>query len=75
MEHNEIATFLKDKGADAAWITTPLNIFYLTGYLSEPHERLFSLLVTKDGEETLFCPKMEVEEAKNAGFTGTLLDT
>lgn len=75
MEHNEIATFLKDKGADAAWITTPLNIFYLTGYLSEPHERLFSLLVTKDGEETLFCPKMEVEEAKNAGFMETSLDT
>lgn len=73
MEHNEIATFLKDKDADAAWITTPLNIFYLTGYLSEPHERLFSLLVTKDGEETLFCPKMEVEEAKNAGFTGNIV--
>src|SRR5699024_299051 len=48
----------------------PLNIFYLTGYLSEPHERLFSLLITKDGEETLFCPKMKVEEAKNDGLKG-----
>ncbi|WP_323704593.1 Xaa-Pro peptidase family protein [Mammaliicoccus sp. Dog046] len=73
MNHNEITTFLNDNNVDAAWITTPLNIFYLTGYLSEPHERLFSLLITKDGEETLFCPKMEVEEAKNAGFKGNIV--
>lgn len=73
MKHNEITTFLNEKNVDAAWITTPLNIFYLTCYLSEPHERLFSLLITKDGEETLFCPKMEVEEAKNAGFKGDIV--
>lgn len=73
MNHNEITAFLNDNNVDAAWITTPLNIFYLTGYLSEPHERLFSLLITKDGEETLFCPKMEVEEAKNAGFKGNIV--
>nr|WP_263313013.1 Xaa-Pro peptidase family protein [Mammaliicoccus sp. Marseille-Q6498] len=73
MKRNEITTFLDEKNADAAWITTPLNVFYLTGYLSEPHERLFSLLITKDGKETLFCPKMEVEEAKNAGFKGEIV--
>lgn len=38
---------LKDQQADAAWITTPLNIFYFTGYRSEPHERLFALLIKK----------------------------
>lgn len=73
MKHNEITSFLNDHHADAAWITTPLNVYYLTGYLSEPHERLFSLLITKDGEETLFCPKMEVQEAKNAGFKGNIV--
>ena len=34
---DEIIATLKEKNADAAWITTPLNIFYFTGYRSEPH--------------------------------------
>jgi hypothetical protein len=44
---------------DAAWITTPLNVFYFTGYRSEPHERLFALLITANGDQTLYCPKMD----------------
>ena len=52
---------LNNQQADAAWITTPLNVYYFTGYRSEPHERLFALLIKKDGKQVLFCPKMEVE--------------
>ena len=33
------------------------NIYYFTGYRSEPHERLFALLIQADGEPVLFCPK------------------
>ncbi|WP_394291948.1 M24 family metallopeptidase [Staphylococcus haemolyticus] len=59
--------------ADAAWITTPLNVFYFTGYRSEPHERLFALLITANGDQTLYCPKMEVEEVKNSPFEGKII--
>lgn len=64
---------LKDQQADAAWITTPLNIFYFTGYRSEPHERLFALLIKKNGEQILYCPKMEVEEVKASPFEGKII--
>ena len=30
----EIKKVLQQEDADAAWITTPLNIFYFTGYRS-----------------------------------------
>ena len=70
---DEIIATLKDKNADAAWITTPLNIFYFTGYRSEPHERLFALLVTSNGDSTLYCPKMEVEEVKHSSFNGEII--
>ena len=56
-----------------AWITTPLNVFYFTGYRSEPHERLFALLITRNGDQTLYCPKMEVEEVKNSPFEGKII--
>ncbi|MEJ7528367.1 Xaa-Pro peptidase family protein [Staphylococcus hominis] len=70
---DEIIATLKEKNADAAWITTPLNIFYFTGYRSEPHERLFALLITSNGECTLYCPKMEVEEVKHSPFNGNIV--
>ncbi|MDT4107694.1 aminopeptidase P family N-terminal domain-containing protein, partial [Staphylococcus aureus] len=64
---------LNNQQADAAWITTPLNVYYFTGYRSEPHERLFALLIKKDGKQVLFCPKMEVEEVKASPFTGEIV--
>ncbi len=63
---------LNNRQADAAWITTPLNVYYFTGYRSEPHERLFALLIKKDGKQVLFCPKMEVEKSASP-FTGEIV--
>lgn len=78
MKINQIMNEIDTQQADAAWITTPLNIFYFTGYLSEPHERLLALLVTAQGEQVLFCPQLEVDEVKASPFEGTVagyLDT
>ncbi|MCH4534978.1 M24 family metallopeptidase [Staphylococcus haemolyticus] len=69
----KITKQLQHEQADAAWITTPLNVFYFTGYRSEPHERLFALLITANGDQTLYCPKMEVEEVKNSPFNGKII--
>lgn len=70
---DEIIKVLQQQNADAAWITTPLNIYYFTGYRSEPHERLFALLIQADGEPVLFCPKMEVEEVKASPYEGKII--
>ncbi|WP_180552600.1 M24 family metallopeptidase [Staphylococcus haemolyticus] len=69
----KITKQLQHEQADAAWITTPLNVFYFTGYRSESHERLFALLITANGDQTLYCPKMEVEEVKNSPFEGKII--
>ena len=50
----EIKKVLQQEDADAAWITTPLNIFYFTGYRSEPHERLFALLIPSNEEACFY---------------------
>lgn len=73
MKTEEIVKAIHEQDADAAWITTPLNVFYFSGYLSEPHERLLALLITKDGEQVLFVPKLEVEEVKASPFKGKVV--
>ncbi|WP_251942799.1 Xaa-Pro peptidase family protein [Staphylococcus sp. Marseille-Q5304] len=73
MKLKQIQSILKEEQAQAAWITTPLNIFYLTGYHSEPHERLFALLIKDDGEQILICPKMEMGEVQNSPFEGKVI--
>ncbi|MDU0286614.1 M24 family metallopeptidase [Staphylococcus pseudintermedius] len=69
----QLVQTLKEQQADAMWVSNPINIFYLTGYKSEPHERLFALLVRADGQQILFCPQLEVEEAKASPFTGDII--
>ncbi|MCD8919203.1 M24 family metallopeptidase [Staphylococcus gallinarum] len=73
MKLEQITTELQQQQADAAWITTPLNIFYFTGYLSDPHERLLALLIKNNGDQILFCPQLEVDEVKNSPFEGEII--
>jgi len=67
---NQLKQRLTDDRLDALWITNPENINYLTGFLSNPHERLLALLITND-QLTLFVPKMEVQAA--SVFEGTII--
>jgi Xaa-Pro dipeptidase len=47
---------------DAAYITRPVSIAYLTGFQAEPHERLMALAVRPD-RATLIVPALEHENA------------
>lgn len=65
----EIQQFLQEQHIDAAFITTPDNVFYISGFNSEPHERLLGVMVFKEADPFLICPHMEVPDAKAAGWT------
>ena len=41
---------LAREGLDQVLITDPLSIYYLTGYLVEPFERLFALCLKRVGD-------------------------
>ena len=65
---NQISSYLKENNLDAAFITTPDNVFYVSGFRSNPHERLLGVAVFQDAAPLLICPKMEVPDAKAAGW-------
>lgn len=63
-----LADWMKDNDVDVTFITSPDNVFYLSGFLSDPHERLLAVVVFQDAEPFMICPAMDRENAKNAGW-------
>lgn len=66
---NDIQRFLLENDVDAAFITTPDNVFYVSGFQSEPHERLLGVMIFKEAEPFVICPLMEVPDLKASGWT------
>lgn len=64
----QLQHYLQQHELDAAFITTPDNVFYFSNFKSNPHERLLGVLVFKDAAPFLICPQMEVPDAKAAGW-------
>lgn len=65
---NDFSTYLKEQNIDVAFINSPENFFYLTGFLTDPHERLLGLLVFKDADPIAVIPGMEKGQLKEAGW-------
>lgn len=69
----KIQSYLQTNSIDAAFVTTPDNVFYFTGFKSNPHERLLGVMIFKDASPFIICPKMEMPDAKAAGWSGTII--
>ncbi|MBM7551928.1 M24 family metallopeptidase [Thalassobacillus pellis] len=59
---------MKEQGIDAAFINSTENFFYLTGFHTDPHERLLGLLVFPDSEPIAIVPGMESGQIRNSGW-------
>jgi Xaa-Pro dipeptidase len=53
------------QGIEGALIVNPSSLYYLTGFLSNPHERFLGLFLFADGSEALVVPALEKEEAES----------
>lgn len=63
-----LQVFLQENHYDLALVTNPDNIFYLSGFRSDPHERLLGLMIFKEDTPLLICPQMEVPDVKTSGW-------
>ncbi len=73
MNLDKLQQWLQDSNNDLAYISNPITISYFTGYSMEPHERIFALIVLKDAEPFIFCPALNVEEAKASARDGDVI--
>lgn len=68
----KLVQVLEKNDLDLAYISDPINIFYYTGFLADPHERTLAFFVDRNGDNFLFTPELEVTAAKDAGFHGAV---
>ncbi len=57
-----------DLNLDVAYLSDPMTINYLTGFGSDPIERVLALLVFPDHDPFIFAPALEVEAIKDTGW-------
>ncbi|WP_226581682.1 M24 family metallopeptidase [Halobacillus litoralis] len=71
MKHRlkEFSNELKESGVDVAFINSTENFFYLTGFHTDPHERLLGLLVFPEADPIAVLPNMEKGQLREAGWT------
>ncbi len=64
----KLQTWMKENEIEVSFLTSTENVFYLTGYYTDPHERLLALAIFQEEEPFLVCPAMEVHDAKRSGW-------
>ncbi len=69
----KFTAWLQEEEIDFAFISSTANLFYLTRFYCDPHERLLGLFLFPEEEPFLVCPKMEESRAKQAGWQGAVL--
>ncbi|MEH7391418.1 M24 family metallopeptidase [Bacillus sp. JJ1474] len=66
---NELKKYLENQNVDVAIIKDPKNVFYYTGFNSDPHERFMALVMDiNKGDQYLFVPALDREIAENDSF-------
>ena len=65
MAPDRLREWLKRERLDAACVTRPVSIAYLTGFMAEPHERLIALALAEDST-VLLVPALEAANASRA---------
>jgi Xaa-Pro aminopeptidase len=62
---DRLQAWMEAHDAGAAFLTDPISIAYLTGFSTNPHERLMALVV-RDGRAVLVVPSLETASAAAA---------
>ena len=68
---DRLRAWMAARGTGAAVLTNPVSIGYLTGFVTEPHERLMALVV-REGAAVLVVPALEEESAGAAARAVTV---
>jgi Xaa-Pro dipeptidase len=68
VRQSHIRDWMQETGVDVVLVTSPPNVFYLTGFDCHPHERFMALCLQKSGGAALFVPTLEKDAAQASGF-------
>ncbi|MFC3885162.1 M24 family metallopeptidase [Bacillus songklensis] len=69
----QLMSWLKEQNYDMAFLHSTENVFYVTNFYTDPHERLMGVFAFPEAEPFFVCPFMEVGQAKAAGWEYDIL--
>lgn len=64
MPLNLIINLMKKQDVDIVFLNDPKNVFYVSSYRSDPHERVLAAVLFKDAAPILFVPALEENDAR-----------
>ena len=62
---DQVRAWMESQAVSAVFISNPVSVAYLTGFLTEPHERLLALVLSRS-RAVLVVPSLEEESANGA---------
>ncbi|PYZ93752.1 peptidase M24 family protein [Salipaludibacillus keqinensis] len=68
-----IKEHLQKENTDVLMVQTRANVLYLSGFDTDPHERLVAVIVFKGHDPLLICPNMEVNQVKEVFHQGDVI--
>ncbi|WP_066067448.1 M24 family metallopeptidase [Neobacillus soli] len=71
---NGLVQYLKERQVDMAIVNSPKNVFYYTGFNSEPYERFMALVIDLRNETNyLFVPALDQEDAEKSSYVKRII--
>lgn len=69
----QLKSYMESQDMELLMITSPINIYYFTGFFSDPHERFMALFYSKEGEASLFVPSLDKEIAQQHAVVSSII--
>ncbi|MDL4841331.1 Xaa-Pro peptidase family protein [Aquibacillus sp. LR5S19] len=74
MERISKLTFaMKERGVESIFITSQANVYYISNYYTDPHERLVAIYLDQTGRALIILPEMEKANAIQSGWTQDII--
>lgn len=71
---NRLMSYMEEQKIDVAMVTSPTNIYYFTGFFSNPNERFMSLVIdSRAADISLYVPSLEFTHASEASAVPTVI--
>jgi len=69
----KLQSYMQQQQLDGMLITSPTNVYYLTDFDSDPHERFMAYYIGASGEEWLFVPQLDLQAAEEASIVTSII--
>ncbi|MYL35341.1 M24 family metallopeptidase [Pontibacillus yanchengensis] len=70
---NELTSWMEEQQIDVVFLNSTENVFYLTNFHTDPHERLMGLFIFQNAEPLFILPGMEKQQAIEAGWSSEII--